>query len=249
MATDGPELPPRLSVCMATFNGARFLEAQVDSILRQLGPLDELLVSDDGSTDRTPEILAGYGERLRVVGTSRVGGVVPNFERALAAATGELVALSDQDDVWLEGRVALIRQRLSGSTLVAMNGVLVDEALKPLGRTVFQQVGVPGGFLRTLAVNRYVGCCMAFRRELLAAALPFPPRVAAHDWFIALVAERLFDVTHDDRPLLLFRRHGRNASTTGARSANGLRARLAMRWSMLRAVARVMRRRERGAPG
>jgi glycosyltransferase involved in cell wall biosynthesis len=234
-----PRAAARLSVCMATFNGARFLPAQIDSILGQLGPQDELVVSDDGSTDRTPEILAGYGDRLRVVGTSRVGGVVPNFERALAAARGDLVALSDQDDVWLDGRAALIRERLGGATLVAMNGVVVDEALKPLGRTVFQQVGVPGGFLRTLAVNRYVGCCMAFRRELLAAALPFPPRIAAHDWFIALVAERLFDVANDDRPLFLFRRHGGNASTTGGRSRHGLGARLAMRWRMLRAVARV----------
>lgn len=248
MATGDAALPPRLSVCMATFNGARFLQSQVDSILQQLGPGDELVVSDDGSTDRTPEILAGYGDRLRIVGTARVGGVVPNFERARAAARGDLVALSDQDDVWLDGRVALIRERLGRATLVAMNGVVVDEALKPLGRTVFQQVGVPGGFLRTLAVNRYVGCCMAFRREVLAAALPFPPGIAAHDWFIALVAERLFDVAHDERPLLLFRRHGRNASTTGARSANGLLAKLAMRWRMLRAVAKAMRRHERRAP-
>jgi glycosyltransferase involved in cell wall biosynthesis len=226
-------------VCMATFDGAPYLAAQVDSILAQLGPRDELVVADDGSTDRTPEILAGYGDRLRVVGTSRVGGVVANFERALAAARGELVALSDQDDVWLDGRAALIRERLGKATLVAMNGVVVDEALAPLGRTVFQQVGVPGGFLRTLAVNRYVGCCMAFRRELLAAALPFPPRIAAHDWFIALVAERLFDVANDDQPLILFRRHGGNASTTGSSSRHGLGSRLAMRWRMLRAVARV----------
>ena len=82
-----PSLP--LSVCMATFNGARHIAAQVDSILAQLEPGDELVVSDDGSTDRTHEILAGYGDRVRVVGTSRVGGAVPNFERALAAARGE----------------------------------------------------------------------------------------------------------------------------------------------------------------
>lgn len=231
--------PPSVSVCLATFNGARHVAAQVDSILAQLGPLDELLVADDGSTDRTVEILSSYGDRLRLVGASRVGGPVPNFERVLAAARGDLVALSDQDDVWLEGRMALIRERLRTSALVAMNGMVVDEALRPTGRTVFQQIGVPGGFLRTLAVNRYVGCCMAFRRELLAAALPFPPRIAAHDWFIALVAERLFDVARDERPLLLFRRHEGNASTTGKRSRHGLGARLAMRWRMLRAVARV----------
>ena len=152
------------------------------------------------------------------------------------------MALSDQDDVWLEGRVAVIRERLRGFTLVAMNGQVVDESLAPSGRTVFQQVGVPGGFLRTLAVNRYVGCCMAFRRELLTVALPFPRGIAAHDWFIALVAERLFDVARDEQPLLLFRRHGRNASTTGGRSRNGLSTKLAMRWRMLRAVARAERR-------
>jgi len=239
MATAVAPSPPRLSVCMATFNGAPFLGAQVDSILAQLEPGDELVVSDDGSTDRTPEILAGYGDRLRLVGTGRVGGAVANFERALAAARGELVALADQDDVWLEGRVALIRERLRERALLVMDGLVVDQALVPTGRTIFQQVGARGGFLRTLARNGYVGCCMAFRREVLDAALPFPPRIAAHDWFIGLVAERFFDVARDTRPMLLFRRHGANASTTGARSRNGLREKLAMRWRLLRAVARV----------
>ncbi len=227
---------------MATFNGARFLEAQIDSILEQLEPFDELVVSDDGSTDATPEILARYGQRIRVVGMTGVGGVVPNFERALSAARGDLIALSDQDDVWLAGRAALIRDRLRHSTLLMMNGVVVDEALTPTGRTVYELVGSHSGFLRTLLANSYVGCCMAFRCEVLDLSLPFPARIAAHDWFIALVAERLFDVERSDRPTMLYRRHGSNASTTGGRSGSGLWTKLASRWWMMLAVAATVHR-------
>ena len=123
-----------VSVCLATYNGARFLRAQIDSILPQLGTGDELLVSDDGSTDDTLAVLATYGNRLRLVGTSRAGGVVRNFERALAAACGDLVVLSDQDDVWLEGRLDLVRERLRDVSLLMMNGEVVDGDLRPLGR-------------------------------------------------------------------------------------------------------------------
>ncbi len=242
----------RLSVCMATCNGARFLEAQIDSILAQLEPGDELLVSDDGSTDASPDILAGYGERIHVVGTSRVGGVVPNFERVLSAARGGLIALSDQDDVWLEGRVALIRERLRHAAMLAMDGVVVDQDLEPTGATVREYAGSRGGFVRTLMANGYVGCCLAFRREIVDLALPFPRGVAAHDWFIALVAELLFDVERTDRRTILFRRHGNNASTTGRRSSNGLWTKLASRVRMLRALAvvacrRVARRQRRAS--
>lgn len=222
---------------MATFNGQRYLAEQVDSILCQLGPDDELVVSDDGSTDTTLDVLASYGDRLRLVGQGHAGGVAKNFERALKAARGDVIVLSDQDDVWLDGRVALIRERLRDNTLLMMNGTVVDSSLKPLGKDVFEFVGFRGGFVRTFVRPQYVGCCLAFRRELLDVALPFPASILWHDWYLGLLAELLFEPTSDPARTILFRRHADNVSSTGQRSRNSLWVKLAARFWMARAVA------------
>lgn len=243
-------IQPSLSVCLASYNGAHYLRPQIDSILEQLGPRDELVVSDDGSTDGTAKILDSYGDRLRVVGTSRAGGVVRNFERALSAARGDLVALSDQDDVWLAGRVELIRERLRAVTLVMMNGELVDSELRPSGQDVYQSVGVHRGFVRNFVKSTYVGCCMAFRRELLDVALPFPSRIQWHDWYLALLGELLSTPERHPRKTILFRRHANNASSTGQRSRAGLFEKAVARFWMARALAVALLRmvaRRRGA--
>ena len=236
-----------VSVCLATYNGARFLRAQIDSILPQLGTGDELLVSDDGSTDDTLAVLATYGNRLRLVGTSRAGGVVRNFERALAAACGDLVVLSDQDDVWLEGRLDLVRERLRDVSLLMMNGEVVDGDLRPLGKDVYELVTFHSGFLRTFAATKYIGCCMAFRRGLLDVALPFPKHILWHDWYLALIGELLFTCEIHLGKTILFRRHGNNTSSTGQRSLNSLFEKARSRFWMARAVAiatlRFVRRR------
>src|SRR5687767_8891539 len=103
----------RVSVCMATFNGARFVEAQVESILRELRPDDELVVSDDGSSDATLDKVRRFSDaRVRILAAGRLG-VAPNFEHALRHARGDCIFLSDQDDVWLPGKVELMCKALA----------------------------------------------------------------------------------------------------------------------------------------
>jgi glycosyltransferase involved in cell wall biosynthesis len=235
----------RLSVCLATCNGARYIEAQLDSILPQLQGQDEVLVADDGSTDDTLARIAAYGSRVRVVATGRIGGVVPNFERVLAAATGEGIVLCDQDDVWLPGRLALIRRHLAGCLLVVTNGAVVDDALLPRGQDVFGLVGVRRGVVRNLVKNSFIGCCMAFRRDLRDRVLPFPAGVPWHDWYIGLVAEALGRVERDSTVTLLYRRHGANASPTGGKSGNSLPTMLRMRLAVARALLIALLRRRR----
>jgi glycosyltransferase involved in cell wall biosynthesis len=234
-----------LSVCLATYNGARYLREQIDSILPQLGAADELVLSDDGSSDTTLDIIASYGGRVRLVGTARAGGVVANFERALSSALGDLIVLSDQDDVWLPGRLELIRERLEHSSMLMMNAEVVGADGQPIGQDVYELVGFRGGFLPTLIQNKYVGCCLAFRRELLVLALPFPRHIQWHDWYLALIAELLFDVEAHPRKTLLFRRHGNNASPTGLKSSTSLLSKLRARAWMSRALVVVLLRRLR----
>lgn len=236
----------KISVCMATYNGEAYLPEQLDSILSQLAPGDELVVADDGSTDRTVELLRARGSQIRLVDTARVGGVVRNFERAVQAAQGDIVVLCDQDDVWLPGRLALVRRELASCDLLVMDGAVVDGALQPRHATIGESVGTRRGLVSNLWKNSFVGCCMAFRSEVQACVLPFPRGIAWHDWYIGLVAELFFRVRRVDEVTLLYRRHGANHSPTGESSGNALTKRLWMRLAMVAALGttalRVWRR-------
>ena len=103
----------RVSVCMATFNGAPYLREQLDSILSQLHPADELIISDDHSTDDTRAIIESYRDaRIRLIVNPGKRGHVRNFAHAMAHATGDFIALSDQDDIWVENRLERMLDQL-----------------------------------------------------------------------------------------------------------------------------------------
>lgn len=233
----------RLSVCLATYNGAKFVDEQLSSIFSQLGDRDEVVFADDGSTDDTVARVLRFGRQVRVVSTDRVGGVVANFERVLAAAEGDGLVLCDQDDVWLPGRLDLIRQRLEQCQLVVLNGQIVDEHLVYRGKTIFEVLGTRAGFWPNLAKNSFIGCCMAFRRELRNRILPFPAGVPWHDWYIGLVAESIGNVDRVDTVTLLYRRHGANFSPTGEKSRYSLLRKLLIRLAVTRAVLIALLRR------
>jgi glycosyltransferase involved in cell wall biosynthesis len=202
---------------MATYDGGRWVREQLGSILRQLGPEDEVVVTDDGSTDDTLEVVRSFGDpRVRIL-TGGFASPVRNFEHALRHARGELVALSDQDDVWLDGRVALLRARLAAAPgavhRVALDAVVVDEEGRTLAPSLFARIGAGPGLLKNVYDNTYVGCCLAFTRPLLELALPFPPRIPMHDMWLGLLAERFGTVEFVRAPTLLYRRHGANATS------------------------------------
>lgn len=226
-----------ISVCLASYNGEKYLPPQIDSILSQLKEGDELLVSDDGSNDLSLNILKSYGDKIRIVASDRVGGVVPNFERVISAALGDIITLSDQDDIWLEGRIESIRHEMNNCDLLISNGEVVNSDLKSKNLDVFDFVGFRPGFIKNFLKNSYVGCCMSFRRDLLPIILPFPPRIAWHDWYIALVAELFFNCKKDERKMFLFRRHSSNSSLTGYKSKNSIFKRIIIRLWIINALA------------
>jgi len=230
--TDGQSL----TICLATYNGETFLREQIDSILLQLGQNDRLIVSDDGSSDNTVAILQSYGEKLTIVSTKRIGGVVQNFSRVLAAATGDYIALADQDDVWLPGRTDMIRAALADYDLVQLNGEVVDSTLASKNITVYQSVNVRPGLLQNFIKNSFVGCNMAFRRELRDFIMPMPKNIPWHDWYIGLAAEAFFRVKRIDTVSMLYRRHGDNFSETGGKSNYGIKKKIMMRYFMLSAM-------------
>ena len=216
-------MPPRgsISVCMATFNGSRFIQEQLQSILWQLESTDEVIVVDDGSQDATVNtILALNDRRIQLQQNEENRGVVRSFERTIRAATGEYIFLSDQDDIWCEGKVATIVSAFDQHpdvTLVSTNVDLIDEN----GQII--QEGYPhlrigteskyGKLARNLYRNRYLGCTLAFRAQTIPFILPFPPDVPMHDMWIGMINDLVGKTLYLDQHLIKYRRHDSNATT------------------------------------
>lgn len=226
-------MTPSISVALATYNGRAYLGEQLASLAAQKRLPDELVVCDDGSTDGTVELLEQFARtapfRVRVYRNERNLGVLRNFEKALSLCEGDLVFLSDQDDVWLPekiGDVAQVFEKAPGALAVINDKLITDENLVPTGATMLGNIrgfGSPDG-------NFVAGCCSAFRREWLGIALPIPQGAIAHDTWLVGLAHRLGVVSISEKPLQYYRRHGANASQNAYsdRRRVGLARRLAI---------------------
>ena len=218
-----------VSVCLAAYHGADYLDAQVQSVLPQLCVGDELLISDDDPGGETEAIALRYASedaRVRVLhGPGE--GVVRNFEHVLSAAKGDVIFLCDQDDVWLPGkREAVLREIERGACLVLHDASVTDAHLRVTAPSFFALHGSRPGFWRNLLRNSYMGCCMAFTRDVLRSALPFPAGIPMHDQWIGLCAERKGGVCFLPQPLILYRRHGGNVTGSTTSFSQKLRWRM-----------------------
>ncbi|WP_312673112.1 glycosyltransferase family 2 protein [Microbacterium sp.] len=240
----------RVSVCMATYNGERYLAPQLESILAELEPQDEVVVVDDASTDGTVAVLAGFDDpRIRVHARGDNRGYVRTFEEALNRATGDVVMLSDQDDVWIPGRRALFLAALEDSAVAASNLVLLgsdDPLPNPITRrpwrlrAAWSRQGVRNALRILAGMAPYYGCAMAVRRDALDRVLPFPPYLdESHDLWIALVGNAHRTMTHIEAPTIRRRIHDANASPSRPR---GIGAVLRARVMLLRAWGSALRR-------
>jgi glycosyltransferase involved in cell wall biosynthesis len=228
-----------ISVCLATRNGSRYVGEQLSSILIQLGPGDEVIVSDDASSDNTLDIVEALNDpRIRTIRREHSLGIVENFEASLRACKGDLIFLADQDDVWLPGKVDTLSTHLMHNDLVISDCQLVDHSLMPLEFTSKRKLKHHKGLLRNLIRNSYMGCCMAFNRNVMEKALPFPKDIPMHDVWIGLVAEMYFRIAIIPDKLVLHRRHQHNASTTGMSSQLPLRKRFIDRYKILKNLIR-----------
>ena len=228
---------------MATYNGEKYIHEQISSILSQLSNYDELIVSDDCSTDRTVDIVREFNDsRIKLIFNTRAKGYSENFENAIHCATGNFIFLSDQDDVWNESKIEKMLSMLNESQLVVSDAQFVDKNLNLVNETYFSLRGGKPGFFRNLYKLRYIGACMAFRREILSKVLPFPNRkdLCPHDMWISLVAEFYFNVALIEEPLIYYRRHGDNISNGGSSSSNSIFKKILFRgYSFLMVISRI----------
>jgi glycosyltransferase involved in cell wall biosynthesis len=218
---------------MAVKNGASYIEAQVDSILSQLGADDELVVSDDHSTDITLDIVKAFDDKRVKIYSSLRHGATANFEFALSRSFGDYIFLADQDDIWHPEKISTMRKHLENFELVICDCSIVDEKLKPIISSFFKINGSGRGFLKNLVSNSYMGCCMAFRKSVMQKALPFPADTA-HDHWIGMVAETHFRTFFLEESLVMHRIHSSNASTSGKASITPHMKRVSQRYQLVR---------------
>lgn len=244
---DGPATP-LVSVALGTHNGARYLRDQLESILAQTHPVAEIVLSDDASTDGTVELAERVVEEHRptdaatpslVVLRNPVAlGVTANFGQALTAASGDLIALSDQDDLWHPDRVerALAAfARRQGAELVAAEARLVDEGGAPLGATLFETLAVDvplrlrletdAAFDELLKRNVLTGATMVVTRSLVLRATPFPASWV-HDEWLGIVASVGGGLAIVPEPVIDYRQHAGNQIGVTRLGAGGKLARL-----------------------
>ena len=225
---------------MAVYNGAAFLKTQVESILSQLQDEDELIVVDDASRDDSMRILQEMNDpRVHVHRNETNLGVLATFERALSLAAGDILFLSDQDDVWLGAKVAKVLEVFvsdPGATMVVTDALVIDEQGRTLNPSFFSARGdFSAGFLRNFIKNKYVGCTLSFRRKMLRRFLPIPPDVPMHDVWFGLLNDIYGSTRYIDEPLIAYRRHRRNASPF---SHAGLVQMLLWRWRLAKNIVR-----------
>lgn len=238
-----------ISVCMATYNGEKYLLQQLASILTQLAAGDEVIVVDDCSSDSTVKLLQEASDpRIKLHRNSTNKGVFKSFEYAINLSSGDIVFLSDQDDLWLPDKVVkIIRtfELMSEVTMVATDANVIDANGQVKSASFFAGRGpFKPGLLATIVKNKYLGCTLAFRSSLKNVLLPIPADVPMHDiWFGALNA--VYGKTYFiDEPLISYRRHDNNVSPE--RSSN-FRTRLLWRYLLIKNLyQRVCSLRKRG---
>lgn len=236
---------PVVSVCMAAYNGARHIHEQLDSILAQLTEHDEVIIVDDGSTDGTREWLTTLDDpRVKAHFNDTNFGYVRNFEKALQLSTGDIIMLSDQDDLWLPGRVDALIQALDNAEAVASNFSYFEGTPRKIEQLRLKE-GTGHHKVRNLirlwiGIIPYYGCAMAFRRTFIQTSLPFPPFLyETHDQWLAMLANVRGTMTHLELETLSRRLHAHN---TTPKTFRGLRTILKARWMLTKAFIEALHR-------
>lgn len=201
---------------MATYNGELYIKEQMDSILSQLGIEDEVIISDDGSTDKTLDIIKSYSDkRIRLLLGNSFHSPVYNFENALKNANGDIIFLCDQDDIWKANRLSITLAKFNDKRIdcILCNRDIIDTYGNVSDYQINKSDPIKTTFLHQLLHNPYIGCCMAFRRTLLELALPFPKNLPMHDLWIGLLGKLIERNYFIKESLVLYRRHGSNVTT------------------------------------
>lgn len=215
-----------VSIVLATYNGASYLEEQIDSILQNTYTDWEIEICDDGSIDQTLQIAAKYQEqypdKIRIHQNIEQLGVTRNFLEGAKRAKGDYIMFCDQDDVWLpekiEKTLAFLKTRekaagVNKPVAVFTDAKLVDSILRSINDSFFTYNALDVEKLdlaHLLMENKVIGCTTMFNRALADKIIEFPKFARYHDWWVALIAAVFGDLSYLNEPTMLYRQHGGN---------------------------------------
>ena len=204
-----------ISVAMATYNGEKYIKEQISSILEQLTINDELIISDDGSTDNTLSIIKEYNDnRIHLIYGPKQG-VKQNFANAISNCKGKYIFLSDQDDIWLPNKLERVLQEFEEtkcSCVVHDCKVFDSETNQTLYESFYKFRNSKSGIIKNLIKNSYIGCCMTFDKSLIPHILPIPNDIEMHDQWIGIISDKYGKTNFISDKLIKYRRHGNNVS-------------------------------------
>jgi len=209
---------PQVSIIVATYNGEKYIEEQIMSLVHQTYKHIEIIVTDDCSKDATVDMVRRLAEQynnIKLYQNEHNIGYQKNFEKGIRLAKGEYIALCDQDDVWSFEKIQILLECIGSHTLVYSNSRLVDSDGKDLGKTMKEHLGInkfisgknPYFFMVKNCVS---GHAMMFRSNLVESIVPFPDSITYDQW-IALIASVKTGLTYVDQPLVNHRLHETNA--------------------------------------
>lgn len=204
-----------ISIAMATYNGEKYIENQLKSILSQLKNYDEVIISDDGSTDNTIHIIEELNDqRIKIIDGPKKG-IIKNFENAIVNCKNDYIFLSDQDDYWMPNKVErVLKEFKEKKALLVMHDCVIKnvDTGKIISDSFFKLRNCKTGIARNVIKDSYIGCCMAFSKKLIPSIVPIPTNIAMHDQWIGLIGDFYKKNYFIDDKLIEYRRHEGNAS-------------------------------------
>jgi glycosyltransferase involved in cell wall biosynthesis len=218
---------------MPTYNGERYIKQQIESILCQLESDDELIISDDGSTDLTLDIINGLKDKRIIIchhekiknpyhgHYKTIFAIGRNVENAVKQTRGDYIFLSDQDDIWLPNRIKSSIEKLQSCDLVLNNCSIINKERKIIKKSYFDEYIHPStNLLRTIYKSSFHGCCMAFNKKLKQDIIPFPNIPIGHDTWIGLIAIKNYSIDFIYEPTILYRIHDKNITISDNFTSN-----------------------------
>lgn len=181
-----------ISIALCTYNGAKFLSLQLDSILQQSYKNIELIIVDDNSSDTTESLLKDIAEkdhRIKLFFNEKNLGFNTNFEKAIRLCSGNFIAIADQDDIWELNKIELLMKHIGNNWLIFSNSQFIDEDGHPIdGQILSDNFNLDGRDFRSLLLSNFVtGHTVLFSKSFLNFLLPIP-KAGYYDWWMGFIA-------------------------------------------------------------
>jgi len=205
-----------VSIAMATYNGEKFIKKQIESILNQTYKNLEIVICDDNSIDNTFKILKEYADkdkRIKLYKNCNNLGFVKNFEKAINLSKGKYIALSDQDDIWVENKIEILLKEIGEYDLIHSDAYLINENAEIIFNSYSKFVNKylnPKDIIELACTPMVTGCTCMFTSELKEKILPICSEIHVHDIWISFIAFKNGGIKYCDKPLIKYRQHENN---------------------------------------